>query len=68
MIKLEWIEEELSGHLKADGKRAQYWLMLDVWYYLESVTFDAAGPNWIKRGAFLSIDDAKERAEVFDND
>tara|TARA_R110000851_G_C12776768_1_gene534831 strand:- start:77 stop:283 length:207 start_codon:yes stop_codon:yes gene_type:complete len=68
MIKLEWIEEELSGHLKAEGERGQYWLMDDKWIYLESVTFDAAGPNWRKHGLFFSIDEAKEMAEVFDNE
>jgi hypothetical protein len=63
---LEWIEEEHSGHLKAEGIRAQYWIMEFAWVYLESVTVDAAGANIKKHGAFESVEEAKAMAEIYD--
>ena len=66
MSFIDFEECEVSGHLKGDGKKGQYWIMDDDWKYLELVTIDAAGPNIKKLGAFHAIDDAVATANLHD--
>lgn len=55
-----------SGHLKADGDRGQYWILSNVWVYLERVTPLPNGPTVERLGTFTSVEDAIEKANHLD--
>jgi len=64
---LDFEENELSGHLVANGKKGQYWITVLAWTYLERVTPTMAGPRIEKFGHFDTIKDAMAEAEKLDN-
>ena len=63
---IDWVECEDSEHLKAEGKKGQYWIEELAWTYVRLVTSDSAGINEKKLGAFNSVEDAKHFVKVFD--
>lgn len=64
---LEWIECDVSGHLRAIGIKGEYWIMQEAWTYLELVSSLTAGPNITKLGgAFDSVEEAQAFAELED--
>ncbi len=63
---IDWEECELSGNLKADGKKGQYWIMAEAWTYVELVNPTPAGPKVEKAGSFNSVEDAKHFVNTFD--
>ena len=64
---MEFIKCKLSGHLKADGLKGQYWILSHVWIYLERVTPSANGPIVERLGTFTSTEKAKLQAEELDS-
>ena len=64
---MEWNECEVSGQLKAEGVKGQYWIDDQAWTYLELVTVDAAGPRIEKVGSYTDLDAAKKGAGIYDN-
>ena len=68
---IDWVECELSGNLKADGKKGQYWIMAEAWTYVELVNPTPAGPK-VKRirealgEDFTSVEDAKHFVNTYD--
>ena len=68
---IEWEECELSGNLKADGKKGQYWIIDQAWTYVDLVNPTPAGPT-VKRlrtapyENFTSVEDAKHFVNTFD--
>jgi len=63
---MEWTECEVSGQLKAEGVKGQYWIDDCCWSYLELVTVDAAGPRIEKLDCYAGLDGAKKGAELYD--
>ena len=64
---LDFEENELSGHLVANGKKGQYWIMDMGWKYLELINPTHSGPKVEKLGQFHNIKDAILFAQTFDN-
>lgn len=64
--KLRFAKCEISGHLKADGKKGQYWIMDGAWTYLQRVTPTDMGPALEALGPYHSIDDAILDANLID--
>lgn len=64
--KLRFAKCPISGHLKAEGKKGQYWIMDGAWKYLTRVTPTEDGPVIEKRGTFYEIDAAILTANEID--
>ncbi len=63
---LDFEEEELSGHLVADGDKGQYWVMELTWTELELINATPGGPDVVKLGSFHSPEEAIDFANHWD--
>lgn len=63
---LEWNEDEISDHLKADGNKGTYWILENGWYSIDLINPTPAGPQIEKIGECLREDDAKLIASRWD--
>ena len=61
---LVWEKCEVSGQLKAEGVKGQYWIDEKAWSYLSIVSVDSTGPYISKLGQFHDINEAKEVAQL----
>lgn len=57
---------EISGQLKAEGERGQYFVNEQAFTYVKIVTVDAEGPNIESIGCFTTVEDAIEYINVYD--
>ena len=64
--ELDFYECEISGYLRANGEKGEYWIYENAWTYLERVTPTPGGPHIEKLGTFNSADEAKLHAELVD--
>jgi hypothetical protein len=65
---LEFIECDISGQLKADGIKGQYWIDEGAWTHMVRVTTTHAGPEIQKLGAYHSVEDAMKEANELDRE
>lgn len=63
---LDWVECEISGHLKAEGKKGQYWILDGVWKSLYRVNPTPAGPKEEHICECNDIEAAKSEASIVD--
>lgn len=64
---MQFEEDDMSGNLIATGNRGEYLLYTQLWTGVDLTTFDAAGPNTERLGAFNNLEDAKQFCNTFDN-
>ena len=63
---MEFFECEQSGHLRAIGKKGDYWITEGAWIHLHLTTFDYAGPNSKLLGAYCKLKHAVNAAISID--
>jgi len=66
VTRLEFVKCAISGHLKADGKKGQYWIMDGAWKHMKRVTPTDMGPKVECFGSYYEIDDAIKDANEID--
>ena len=60
---MNFTECDISGHLKAEGSKGQYWIIDNSWTYLERVTPTQSGALVERLGTFDSATDAMAEAD-----